>query len=193
MLKAAEPLAWYGKRRIDETFALRLFRLGAPETKNIVPAHRLRANFAGGGTRTILRHRLHANNWEELGQTDGWGRRRRDYYAQYDQPKQLFVRALEPNARRSLDATGRRIELPNRREYLLAKPSLQDRLESLRAELTPDEVHRSIWLIQNRPAELGMDICFDGRQVGSPITGVLTKKPFRIARNGVIQPSVGGP
>ena len=68
----------------------------------------------------------------------------------------------------TLDATGRRIELPNLREYLLAKPSLQDRLEALRAELKPDEVHRSIWLVHCPPAELGMDICFDGRQVGSP-------------------------
>jgi Icc-related predicted phosphoesterase len=50
----------------------------------------------------------------------------------------------------------------------LAKPSLRDRLESLRSQLTPDEVWRSIWLVHNPPSGLGMDICFDGRQVGSP-------------------------
>jgi hypothetical protein len=45
-----------------------------------------------------------ANGWEELGQTDGWGRHRRDYYVKHDKPKRLFVRALTPNAQRSLQA-----------------------------------------------------------------------------------------
>ena len=45
-----------------------------------------------------------ANGWEELGQTDGWGRQRRDYYVKHDKPKRLFVRELCRNARRSLQA-----------------------------------------------------------------------------------------
>jgi hypothetical protein len=45
-----------------------------------------------------------ASNWVELGLTDGWGRRQRDYYVQHDQPKRLFVRELEPKARRRLQA-----------------------------------------------------------------------------------------
>lgn len=45
-----------------------------------------------------------ANGWIELGQTDGWGRQRRDYYVKHDQPKRLFVRALAPQACRSLQA-----------------------------------------------------------------------------------------
>lgn len=45
-----------------------------------------------------------ANGWIELGQTDGWGRRRRDYYVKHDKPKRLFVRALTRNACRSLQA-----------------------------------------------------------------------------------------
>lgn len=45
-----------------------------------------------------------ASNWVELGPTDGWGRRQRDYYVQHDRPKRLFVRALTPNACRSLQA-----------------------------------------------------------------------------------------
>ena len=36
--------------------------------------------------------------------TDGWGRRRRDYYVQHDKPKRLFVRELVPKARRTLQA-----------------------------------------------------------------------------------------
>lgn len=44
------------------------------------------------------------NGWEELGETDGWGRRRRDYYVKHDKPKRLFVRALAPEACRSLQA-----------------------------------------------------------------------------------------
>ena len=45
-----------------------------------------------------------AQGWEELGSTDGWGRHQRDYYVKHDQPKRLFVRALCPHARRSLQA-----------------------------------------------------------------------------------------
>jgi hypothetical protein len=45
-----------------------------------------------------------ANGWEELGQTDGWGRQRRDYYVKHDKPKRLFVRELCQNACRSLQA-----------------------------------------------------------------------------------------
>lgn len=45
-----------------------------------------------------------ANGWQELGLTDGWGRRRRDYYVPHDKPKRLFVRELVKNARRSLQA-----------------------------------------------------------------------------------------
>jgi hypothetical protein len=45
-----------------------------------------------------------ANGWQELGQTDGWGRCRRDYYLKHDKPKRLFVRELHRNARRSLQA-----------------------------------------------------------------------------------------
>ena len=45
-----------------------------------------------------------ANGWEELGQTDGWGRHRRDYYIKHDKPKRLFVQPLKRNACRSLQA-----------------------------------------------------------------------------------------
>jgi hypothetical protein len=45
-----------------------------------------------------------ANGWAELGQTDGWGRHRRDYYVKHDKPKRLFVRELYRQARRSLQA-----------------------------------------------------------------------------------------
>jgi hypothetical protein len=45
-----------------------------------------------------------AQGWEEVGLTDGWGRRRRDYYVQHDKPKRLFVREVVNNARRSLQA-----------------------------------------------------------------------------------------
>lgn len=45
-----------------------------------------------------------AQGWRELGQTDGWGRHRRDYYVKHDKPKRLFVRPLERNACRHLQA-----------------------------------------------------------------------------------------
>lgn len=45
-----------------------------------------------------------ANGWQELGQTDGCGRVRRDFYVQHHKPKRLFARELCKNARRSLQA-----------------------------------------------------------------------------------------
>jgi hypothetical protein len=45
-----------------------------------------------------------ANGWTELGQTDGWGRHRRDYYVKHERPKRLFARQLCRGARRSLQA-----------------------------------------------------------------------------------------
>jgi hypothetical protein len=45
-----------------------------------------------------------ANGWQELGQTDGFGRVRRDFYVEHNQPKRLFARELYRNARRSLAA-----------------------------------------------------------------------------------------
>jgi hypothetical protein len=68
----------------------------------------------------------------------------------------------------TVDAEGRWIHLTNLREYLLAKPSLRERPEALRSQLTPEETRRSVWLVHCPPADRGMDICHDGRQVGSP-------------------------
>jgi hypothetical protein len=52
-----------------------------------------------------------ANGWKQLGQTDGWGRQRRDYYVKHDQPKRLFCRELRKNARRALQAEHLKPEL----------------------------------------------------------------------------------
>jgi hypothetical protein len=45
-----------------------------------------------------------ASGWQELGQTDGFGRVRRDFYVEHNKPKRLFARELCKNARRSLQA-----------------------------------------------------------------------------------------
>lgn len=45
-----------------------------------------------------------ASAWQELGQTDGFGRVRRDFYVEHNKPKRLFARELCKNARRSLQA-----------------------------------------------------------------------------------------
>jgi hypothetical protein len=45
-----------------------------------------------------------ANGWQELGQTDGFGRVRRDFYVEHNKPKRLFARELCRNARRHLQA-----------------------------------------------------------------------------------------
>ncbi|MGA2862938.1 MAG: metallophosphoesterase [Verrucomicrobiota bacterium] len=90
----------------------------------------------------------------------------------------------------TVDAEGRWVQLPNLREYLLAKPSLHERLEALRSQLTPDEVRRSVWLVHCPPADLGMDICSDGRQVGSPtITRFIEKTQPLLGCSGHIHES----
>ena len=45
-----------------------------------------------------------ASGWQELGQTDGFGRVRRDFYVEHNKPKRLFARELCKNARRNLQA-----------------------------------------------------------------------------------------
>lgn len=45
-----------------------------------------------------------ANGWQELGQSEGFGRVRRDFYVQHHKPKRLFARELCRQARRSLAA-----------------------------------------------------------------------------------------
>jgi hypothetical protein len=45
-----------------------------------------------------------ANGWVELGSTSGYGRCQRDYYVRHHKPKRLFVKLLDQNAARSLQA-----------------------------------------------------------------------------------------
>jgi hypothetical protein len=44
------------------------------------------------------------SGWTQLGQTDGWGRHRQDFYVRHDRPKQLWVRELRTGARELLRA-----------------------------------------------------------------------------------------
>lgn len=45
-----------------------------------------------------------AQGWQLLGHTRGFGRSRQDYYTEHERPKQLWVRPLQPAARRLLSA-----------------------------------------------------------------------------------------
>ncbi|MEK7994246.1 MAG: ISAs1 family transposase [Planctomycetota bacterium] len=44
------------------------------------------------------------SGWQELGLTQGYGRKRGDFYLKHDRPKQLWVRELHPGARELLKA-----------------------------------------------------------------------------------------
>lgn len=68
----------------------------------------------------------------------------------------------------TLDENGNEIAIPDLRRYLLGKRSIQAHLQDLKTQLVPGEMSRSIWMVHQPPASLGMDICEDGRQVGSP-------------------------
>jgi len=52
-----------------------------------------------------------SSGWQELGQTDGFGRVRRDFYVEHNKPKRLFARELCKNARRSLQANKLKVTL----------------------------------------------------------------------------------
>ena len=68
----------------------------------------------------------------------------------------------------TLNADGELVPLENLVAYLLAKPSIGDALSLVSAQLRPGEMKRSVWMVHQPPAGLGMDICADGREVGSP-------------------------
>jgi Icc-related predicted phosphoesterase len=62
---------------------------------------------------------------------------------------------------------GEWLPLADLREHLSAKPGIREQLDALRRQLAARELSRSIWMIHQPPAKVGMDICADGRAVGS--------------------------
>lgn len=85
-----------------------------------------------------------ANGWEELGQTEGWGRQRRDYYVKHDKPKRLFVRELCRNARRSLQAEHLKADLANVEAQVPARCTVPVKeIEALAQRFKPVPEYRS--------------------------------------------------
>jgi hypothetical protein len=75
-----------------------------------------------------------ASNWTDLGGTAGFARNAEDFYVLHDRPKQLWVRALHPEAREWLSAPA--LPEPLQKYEKLAKARCQfrpDELDSLRA------------------------------------------------------------
>jgi Icc-related predicted phosphoesterase len=68
----------------------------------------------------------------------------------------------------TFDDKGNEVEIPDLRQYLLGKRSLLEHLQDLKAQLEPGELERSVWMVHQPPASLGMDICANGKRVGSP-------------------------
>jgi len=68
----------------------------------------------------------------------------------------------------TMDERGDFVPLQNLVDYLFAKRSIGEELHRLVEQLRPGEMARSIWMVHQPPTGLGMDICGDGRQVGSP-------------------------
>lgn len=77
-------------------------------------------------------------------------------------PQQFCGEGLE------MDERGEFAPLDNLVAYLTAKPSIGDELNRVMEQLQSGEMERSIWMVHQPPTGLGMDICGDGRQVGSP-------------------------
>ena len=77
-------------------------------------------------------------------------------------PEQFCGQGLE------IDEQGDFVPLASLMTYLSAKPSIGDELNRLIEQLQPGEMSRSVWMLHQPPSGMGMDICQDGRQVGSP-------------------------
>lgn len=85
-----------------------------------------------------------ANGWQELGQTDGWGRHRRDYYLKHDKPKRLFVRELVRHARRSLQAEHLKPDLARVEAQVPARCTLRVKeIESISQRFKPVPEYRA--------------------------------------------------
>ena len=67
----------------------------------------------------------------------------------------------------TLDQHGNFVRLDNLLKYLSGKPSIGEELNCLKQKLQPGEMERSIWMIHQPPSSMGMDVCADGREVGS--------------------------
>jgi len=68
----------------------------------------------------------------------------------------------------TFDERGKEVAIPDLQRYLLSKRSVAEHLEDLKGQLQSGEMERSIWMVHQPPASLGMDICGNGRQAGSP-------------------------
>ena len=68
----------------------------------------------------------------------------------------------------TFDDDGREVPIQNLRGYLLAKSSIEERLEQLKGQLQPGEMERSVWIVHQPPASLRMDLCGNGKLAGSP-------------------------
>lgn len=68
----------------------------------------------------------------------------------------------------TFDDNGEEVAIQNLRQYLLAKPSIDQRLEQLKGRLQPGEMERSVWIVHQPPASLRMDLCGNGKLAGSP-------------------------
>jgi hypothetical protein len=77
-------------------------------------------------------------------------------------PQQLCGEGL------TLNEHGAFVPLHNLVEHLAAKPSIKQELDRLKKQVAEGEMQRSIWMIHQPPAKLGMDICGSGERVGSP-------------------------
>ena len=90
----------------------------------------------------------------------------------------------------TVDDNGQWSKLLNLREHLSRKRSLDLRLSALLAQLESDELRRSVWLIHQPPTALGMDICGNGQQVGSPtILDFITRHQPLVGVSGHIHES----
>ncbi len=88
-----------------------------------------------------------------------WCARDGDYIAC---PEQFCGQGLE------IDEHGNFVPLVSLVAYLSAKPSIGGELNRLIEQLRPGEISQSVWMLHQPPSGMGMDICQDGRQVGSP-------------------------
>lgn len=119
----------------------------------------------------------------------------RDYpfgYKHWCAPDGEYVACPEQYCGQGLtfDEDGNWVRLDDLVAYLTSKPSIGDELQRLATQLAAGEIARSVWMVHQPPAELGMDICGDGQRVGSPaLTRFITEHQPLLGCSGHIHES----
>ncbi|HSW35826.1 MAG TPA: hypothetical protein VLH18_04390, partial [Candidatus Limnocylindrales bacterium] len=87
------------------------------------------------------------------------------YWVVAESPEYTYIDPLQLGRPVTISRTNEIEEIPDLKTYLLTKPPMSVSLNNLAARVK--DISKSIWLIHQPPAYLGLDLCGSGVEVGS--------------------------